>query len=292
MLSHIKDAKGHFTVVVNNKSLVFDPSHPEYMGLVQCVKTGDTDEFVRLMETGHLVENWSEGDFQFIDGFLFYDDEPVRKVITERIIQMIKEDWDHKPMLKFLENLYENVSHRAVNEFYTWIANKGLAITPDGYILGYKGVAVYDGPEQDDLDGNRLKPGDLVDKYTGVSHRNNVGDAPGMKRRKVDDNCNNGCGSGLHAGTFEYASSWAGNGGKVVLVKIDPRDVVSIPTDCEFQKLRCNNYTVVDVAREIIETQVVDDYYMVGDEEDSLDEMYDDDGNLINDYDPNNQADW
>jgi len=213
-----------------------------------------------------------------VDGFLFYDDEPVRKVITSRIVQMLKEGWDHKPMLKFLENLYENVSHRAVTEFYDWIQHKGLAITPDGYILGYKGVVVYSGPEQDDLDGNTLKEGDLVDRYTGCSHRNNVGDAPAMKRRKVDDNCNNGCGSGLHAGTFEYASGWAGSDGKVVLVKIDPRDVVSIPTDCDFQKLRCRTYEVVDVARDIIETAVVDDYC---DEEDYLDEL--EDGDVIND---------
>jgi len=194
-------------------------------------------------------------------------------------VQMLKEGWDHKPMLKFLENLYENVSHRAVTEFYDWIQHKGLAITPDGCILGYKGVAVYSGPEQDDLDGNTLKEGDLVDRYTGFSHRNNIGDAPAMKRRKVDDNCNNGCGSGLHAGTFEYASNWAGNEGKVILVKIDPRDVVSIPTDCEFQKLRCRTYEVVDVARDIIETAVVDDYY--NDQEDYLDEL--EDGDVIND---------
>jgi hypothetical protein len=257
----MKDGNGLWTVIVNNQSFQFDPSHPEYMGLIECAKVGDAQEFLRLMETGHTIENWSEGDFEFVDGFLFYDGEPVRKVITQRILQMKKEGWDHNPMLKFLTNLYENVSHRAVNEFYDWIQHKGLAITPDGYILGYKGVKVYEGVDQDDLNGNALTEGDLVDKYTGCSHRNNVGDVVTMKRRRVDDNCNNGCGSGLHAGTYEYASDWAGQGGKVVLVKIDPRDVVSIPTDCDFQKLRCSQYEVVGVAREIIESAVVEDSY-------------------------------
>ncbi len=269
-LPHIKDGNGHWHVTVSNRPLSFDPTHPEYTALIDCVRTGDEEEFIRLMETGHTIENWSEGDFQFIDGFLFYDDEPVRKVITNRIVQMLKENWDHKPMLKFLENLYENVSNRAVNEFYDWIQHKGLAITPDGCILGYKGVAVYEGVNQDDMNGNPLTEGDLVDKYTGNSYRNNVGDEVSMKRRKVDDNCNNGCGTGLHAGTFEYASEWAGSSGKVVLVKIDPRDVVSIPVDCDFQKLRCSKYTVVDVAREIIETAVVDDYC-----DDEYDDCYD-----------------
>jgi len=55
--------------------------------------------------------------------------------------------------------------------------------------------------------------------------------------------------------------------------------VVSIPTDCDFQKLRCRTYEVVDVARDIIETAVVDDYY--DDQEDYLDEL--EDGDVIND---------
>lgn len=277
-LPNISHDNGSWTVVVDNQNYIVEPSHPEYIGLRLCIKNGDGAEFLRLMQTGHTIENWSEGDFEFVDGFLFYDGEPVRKVITQRIMQMKKEGWDHQPMLKFLSNLYENVSHRAVNEFYDWIQHKGLAITPEGYILGYKGVSVYDGVDQDDLNGNALTQGDLVDKYTGCSHRNNVGDTVTMKRRRVDDNCNNGCGSGLHAGTYEYACNWAGHGGKVVLVKIDPRNVVSIPTDCDFQKLRCSEYEVVGVAREVIESAVVEDSYF--DDYDEYDEEYEEDDYL------------
>lgn len=277
-LPNISHDNGSWTVVVDNQNYIVEPSHPEYIGLRLCIKNGDGAEFLRLMQTGHTIENWSEGDFEFVDGFLFYDGEPVRKVITQRIMQMKKEGWDHQPMLKFLSNLYENVSHRAVNEFYDWIQHKGLAITPEGYILGYKGVSVYDGVDQDDLNGNALTQGDLVDKYTGCSHRNNVGDTVTMKRRRVDDNCNNGCGSGLHAGTYEYACNWAGYDGKVVLVKIDPRNVVSIPTDCDFQKLRCSEYEVVGVAREVIESAVVEDSYF--DDYDEYDEEYEEEDYL------------
>ena len=277
-LPNISHDNGSWTVVVDNQNYIVEPSHPEYIGLRLCIKNGDGAEFLRLMQTGHTIENWSEGDFEFVDGFLFYDGEPVRKVITQRIMQMKKEGWDHQPMLKFLSNLYENVSHRAVNEFYDWIQHKGLAITPEGYILGYKGVDVYDGVDQDDLNGNALTQGDLVDKYTGCSHRNNVGDTVIMKRRRVDDNCNNGCGSGLHAGTYEYGCNWAGHGGKVVLVKIDPRNVVSIPTDCDFQKLRCSEYEVVGVAREVIESAVVEDSYF--DDYDEYDEEYEEEDYL------------
>jgi len=259
MIPHIKNNDGSFTVYFEATPFVFDATHPEYIGLVECVKTGDTVEFESLLSVGNKIENWSEGNFDFVDGFLFYEDEPVREAVTTRIISMMKEGWDVTPMLKFLDRLYSNPSNRAVTEFYDWIQHKGLAITPEGYILGYKGVITYNGAETEDKAGRKLKDGDLVDKYTGKSYRNNVGDVNEMKRRQVDDNCNNTCSHGLHVGTFDYACNWAG-GGVVVLVKFDPADVVSIPTDHDFKKLRCSKYEVVDIAREALEQEVVDDY--------------------------------
>lgn len=290
-LTHIKDHNCHWTVNVNNHDYMFDPSHPEYMSLVECVKTGDASEFINLIEIGTAITNWSEGNFRFEDGLLWYGDEQVADQPTERIINMIKEGWDHKPMLAYLDNLFQNVSNRAVYESYTWCQHKGLPITPDGYLIGYKGVIVYNGEDTKDKNGRTLTKGDLVDKHTGNSFRNNVGDKPSMNRRQVSDNCNEGCAAGLHVGTFEYANDWAGPSGKVVLVKFNPADIVSVPTDCDFQKMRVSNYEVVSVVREIIEQQVYD-----GDDDEDDDmydtDIYDDDGNLINDYDPYGEVDF
>mgnify|MGYP001158303991 CR=1 FL=1 len=261
MLTHIKDAKNHWTVVIGSQSYQFDHTHCEYEGLVECVKVGDEDEFLELLETGTVIENWSEGDFEFRDGFLYYEDEQVASQPTNRILQLIKNGWDHKPMLAYLDRLYQNVSNRAVMESYDWCAHKGLPITPDGCLVGYKGVSVYSGADTTDKMGRPLQDGDLVDKYTGNSFRNNVADECNMNRRKVSDDCTQGCAAGLHVGTYEYASDWAGNGGKVVLVKFDPADIVSVPTDSDFQKMRVSGYTVIGVARDIIEEEVYEDEY-------------------------------
>jgi len=72
---------------------------------------------------------------------------------------------------------------------------------------------------------------------------NGIGEVIEMKRNDVDDDKDKGCSDGLHAGTMEYATSWAQ--GKCVIVEINPSDVVSIPTDCNFQKLRTCKYKVV-----------------------------------------------
>jgi hypothetical protein len=233
---------------------------------------GDEDEFINLINTGTVIENWSEGNFEFRDGFLHYEDEQVASQPTERIINMIKNGWDHKPMLAYLDRLYQNVSNRAVHESYTWCSNKGLPITDDGMLIGYKGVKLYSGEDRTDKNGRTLTEGDHVDRYTGTSFRNNIGDECSMNRRGVSDNCNDGCASGLHVGTYEYAESWAGTNGVVILVKFDPADIVSVPTDCAFSKMRVSKYTVVSVAREQLEEEV----YM----EDEYDEYaYDEDGN-------------
>ena len=180
---------------------------------------------------------------------------------TDRIIQLLKNGWDHKPMLSYLNRLYQNVSNRAVMESYDWCSHKGLPITPDGCLVGYKGVAVYRGEGDTDKMGRPLQDGDLVDRWTGNSFRNNVADECGMNRRKVSDDCTQGCAAGLHVGTYEYASGWASNDGKVVIVKFDPADIVSVPTDCEHQKMRVSKYTVIGVAREVIEEEVYEDEY-------------------------------
>ena len=145
-------------------------------------------------------------------------------------------------------------------------------------LVGYKGVSVYHG-ETITVNNGELKDGDLVDKYTGKSYRNNIGDVCEMKRRQVCDDHTIGCDSGLHVGTFEYASDWAGAGGVVVLVKFNPKDIVSVPSDCECQKMRVCKYEVVDIARGILEEPVYASNSVADEIEDEheYDDDYDDD---------------
>jgi hypothetical protein len=65
-----------------------------------------------------------------------------------------------------------------------------------------------------------------------------------MERRFVNDDFANACSGGLHVGSLEYALGWAGVGGRVVIVSVDPADVVTVPTH-ETTKLRVCSYTVV-----------------------------------------------
>lgn len=256
MLSHIKSNDNQWTVVIEAQPYLFDHTHPEYDGLVECVKVGDSVSFLEMVTVGTAIENWSEGNFEFKDGFLFFEGEQIADQPTDRIISLIRNGWAVAPMLAYLTNLYDNVSKRAVKESYTWCSHKGLPISDDGMLMGYKGVAVYDGPDCLDKNGRALRKGDSVDRFTGNSFRNNVGDNPNMKRRQVCDDMTKGCSQGLHIGTYDYAVGWAGHNGRVVLVKFNPKDIVSVPSCCKFQKMRVSDYVVVGIAREPIQEDV------------------------------------
>jgi hypothetical protein len=64
-----------------------------------------------------------------------------------------------------------------------------------------------------------------------------------MDRRYVCADNGNPCGPGLHIGSKNYATNWAGNG-RVMVVEFSPEHVVSVP-NAEHEKLRVYRYRVV-----------------------------------------------
>jgi hypothetical protein len=101
-----------------------------------------------------------------------------------------------------------------------------LPITPDGHFLAYKKVKV-----------------DYKDCYSGTMD-NSVGQVVEMERNRVDDDKDRTCSTGLHFCSREYLNHFGGE--RVVIVKINPRDVVSIPADYNNTKGRACRYEVID----------------------------------------------
>ena len=120
-----------------------------------------------------------------------------------------------------------NPSHNSREQAYKFIEHKGMPLTEEGNVIGYKGV-----------DQN------YMDKYSG-KFDNSVGAENSMLRSNVDDNVNHGCSAGFHIGSHEYADCWGGSDGKLMLVEFSPEDIVSVPHDCEYQKLRVCRYKVI-----------------------------------------------
>jgi hypothetical protein len=154
---------------------------------------------------------------------------PLADAIVTKILLMSEQGFDCKPLTNFLVNLYQNPSKTAVDELFLFLENSQLPITEDGHFIAYKIVR----ETYMDIHSNTLS--------------NKVGEKPEMPRFSVDDNRNNTCSAGLHFCSREYLPNFAHNTDKdrCMLLKINPADVVSIPSDYNNAKGRACKYEVV-----------------------------------------------
>jgi len=85
-----------------------------------------------------------------------------------------------------------------------------------------------------------------MDIHTGTFD-NSVGKICEMHRNQVCDDKDNVCSYGLHFCSIGYLPHYASSDGtcRTMIVKINPRDVVSIPRDHNNSKGRCCRYEVV-----------------------------------------------
>ena len=192
------------------------------------------------------------------DGNVYVSGEPISNLVASRILDFLAEGVDCVPIFKFITKLNLNPSSRAVNELYTFLEHKFLPVTDNGNFLAYKALR-----------------SDFTDVHSG-KFDNNVGNVLEMPRNKVDDNKEAGCSYGFHAGTLEYARGFRPCNGKLVVVEINPADVVSIPTDCECQKLRTCKYMVHSEYEVPLEDLTYESRYSTDDDED-VDREWDDD---------------
>jgi hypothetical protein len=140
---------------------------------------------------------------------------------------MLQDGFPVEPLVAFMENLMTNPSKRAVDELYGFLEKNSLPITPDGHFLAYKKVRQ-----------------NYFDCHTGKMD-NSVGKVVEMERNEVDDNKDQTCSAGLHFCSQEYLPHFGGGDSRVVIVKINPRDVVSIPVDYNNAKGRACRYEVI-----------------------------------------------
>ena len=219
------------TLCINGRSYSFAKEDSQYPDIVAAINAGKSQsEVLEVIEaTSISFKNATKLTKSVVinDGIVYFNDEPLHMSLADRMVQMLAEGYDLVPMAKFLENLMANPSHTAVQELYSFLEKGKMPITPDGYFMAYKAVRM-----------------DFKDIHSGTFD-NSVGRVCEMERNHVDDDRNRTCSSGLHFCSFEYLPHFANANGHVMLVKINPRDVVSIPADYNDTKGRCSRYEVV-----------------------------------------------
>lgn len=219
------------TAVIDGIPKTMSCNHPSFTEALTCLATGDTDTLDSLFDVSESITRKFNADnvggVEITDGVIYYQGEPVHNYVVDRIFDFMDEGLPFEPLANFLNKLMANPSRRAVEELYKFLEHKHLPICEDGDFLAYKSVRE-----------------DYYDHHSGKFF-NGVGEVLEMPRNAVCDDADVGCSYGFHAGSYEYASTFGGGGSRLVIVKINPSDVVSVPKDCDCQKLRTARYEVV-----------------------------------------------
>jgi hypothetical protein len=215
----------NIVVVIGNKSYTVSKTHITYQKVLDAIKAEDWDLVKDVVDPKKVVLNYGKGNVSVQGENLFWKGEPLNSGLAVRMIQMLQEGFPIEPMVNFMENLFKNPSKRAVSELYGFLEKNNLPITPDGHFLAYKKVR-----------------NDFFDVYSGTMD-NRVGNILEMERNRVDDNKDNTCSTGLHFCSMSYLSCFGGQ--RTIIVKINPADVVSIPSDYNDAKGRTCRYEVI-----------------------------------------------
>ena len=282
------------TIFWEGKPYTLRSDHANFKLAEKAILDARYDDLGDLLDISKAVENFVEGEIEVKDEIVYYKGHRLHGVVVDKLLDMLRSGMkDSAPLTNFITRLQANPSANSVNELYSFLSYKSLATTPEGRVLGYKGV------QGDFWSSTGNADTIVVQGETNDRHQilNEVGATIEVARRCVDDNKDNHCSFGLHVGSYDYANQWAGRDGRLLLVEFDPQDAVSVPTDCDFQKLRVSKYKVIsDITgtRKELDTPVYEANKPIygSDENDYLDEDdYDEDDYDEDDYDEDDFVD-
>lgn len=222
-------------VFIDGEVYTLPSSLPEYNNIIatltdsQMSEESKIDSIRKMSNIKETIESYAEGRITIDENSIKYKGEEIpTDVLYERIVQLRKEGGNFKHLIHFLDNLMENPDMNSRKDLYRFLSKNNLPITSRGTFLAYKKVRE-----------------DYTDIYSG-KFTNSPGSVIEMDRGKVDPDRNNTCSAGFHAASYDYIPQYGINDtDKVVIVEINPRDVVSVPIDHDDAKLRTCRYEVI-----------------------------------------------
>ena len=221
------------------KSKIIEVTHPNWRQVLNLYVQGKYEEMVPLLDMSAAIAAKFYGKFTVQGTEVLYKDNVVRGYLVDRILFFMRELPNQaERLLAFAENLYQNPDAAVIEQLYKFLEHKNMPTTDDGCFLAYKGI----GADYYSHSSGDIKV--LKGKVQGGRIWNGVGAHIRVARPDVCANPNVACSSGLHVGSWEYANGFKGDG-HLMVVKVNPKHVCSVPTDCSWQKCRACEYEVI-----------------------------------------------
>lgn len=247
--------------------VVATPGQQGFDRAVWLVQQGQYQQAIDVLRPAQAIESaWERWKNKILDrgaerlatdvkidrfGTVTVDGVNAPAAISQTILRYYREGSkeDFLPLVRFLQNINDNPNAHSREQLYDWLEHQSFTITQDGCFIGYKSVtkdasgrfvSTTTSREGDNVvaGGTKVPAGERV-PYAIGSHVQ-------MPREVVNHDPSQGCSTGLHVGTWGYASRFSGNW--VLSVKVNPAHVASVPTDCGAEKVRVSELDVIGVS--------------------------------------------
>lgn len=208
-------------------------SHKNFIAIMDALKAKEWHRIHELVNVTHQIAGaidlpqWG-GRIQICAeaGVILFDGHEIRNTLVDRIVEMLTDGFDVTPMCKFLENCM-NVRKDVADRIFDWIEAGCMPITEDGCFLAYKRVDY-----------------DYTSFHDGKTN-NPVGGWVRLPRSMCDDSQHNTCSTGLHFCSQGYLPSYHGGRGRILVLKVNPADVIAIPDEYGTAKGRACAYEII-----------------------------------------------
>lgn len=234
-IPYILTENGTVSLMVDGDMKTVNTSHINYHEIVEAIKESRFEDAIALMDVAKTISDYGAGQVEVRGGVVYYNGMALHNTLTTRMIKMREEGFNIDPLCRFLENLMQNPSKRSVDQLYSFLESGSMPITEDGHFLAYKIVRA-----------------NYRDQHSG-KFDNSPGKVIEVPRNQVAEDPDQTCAEGLHFCSQGYLGHYgSGRGSRVMIIKINPADVVAIPRDYNNAKGRCCRYEVLYEAKRAI----------------------------------------
>lgn len=241
----------YLSVFIRGEFYTIPRTHFNWNEILRVIK----DPFLFDNEKEDLILNYidyrqkiqSYGDLEVYNDEIYYKKEKIEGYFVDKILDLIDENLPVKNLLAGLERLQKNPSMRIRENLYKFLENGNIVWQEDGRFLAFKGVR-----------------SNFTDCYTGTFN-NAPGSYVSVPRQDVDDEPTRTCSKGLHVCSYDYLNFFVAE--KYLVCAVDPADVVSIPNDYNFTKMRVCAYEVLEEIKFEKIKDFHDEFYLDNEEE-------------------------
>lgn len=225
-------SKNAITLVIDGETKTLASDNPYYKEILEEVHKPEInwELLKKYMDIKRAVLNYIGENLTIKDREFIYtkNGKPLKisnNSIIGRIIDGNRKKRKVEHLIKFLDKVLSNPIESAREELFLFLEAMELPILDNGNFLAYKRVRE-----------------DYKDVYSG-KFDNSIGKTVKMDRKKCDTDRYRTCSYGLHFCSKSYLTSYSGQ--RIVVVEVNPADVVAIPSDYNNAKGRACKYKVI-----------------------------------------------